>query len=490
MTTKDISRNCGVIYGDVLDEIRTISERKIHHFELKCIESQLKNGEITTDMALYLCAKLALDYRNNKQEILQDIKQNSKIIIVDAVMGTGKSTYMIEEVINNNPHGHYLCVLPTLNECERYSNSIEADTFEPQRYGTKTKDLQRLIANGRNIVTTHALIQNIDETTMDLLKKSNYTLIIDECLDVVHQYEKNFKSSDLKSIFNDGYVITDEKGFLIWNDEKEKDYDGRWNDIKQLCNLHSLMRLKNKNGSWSDKILIWNFPVTFFSLFEKCYICTYLWNGSIQKAYFDMHRIEYQHMTLHNGNLDIYNPTKELLIRERYWNLINLYSGGLNEIGVPDKVNRNPLTATWYQNKAKDEKGRNYLTILKNNTYNYFRNIAKSGAEENMYTTFKLYKKYVKGNGYAKGFVSCNAKGTNDYRHKKTLAYLINLYPHPTLIHFFESHGVEVNQDLYALSELLQWIWRSRIRDGETINLYLPAQRMRVLLGQWALGKI
>lgn len=423
-------------------------------------------------------------------EIMLNKEGQNEIIIVDAIMGTGKSTHMINEVINKNSQCRYLCVLPTLKECERYSNYIEADTFEPQKYGTKSKDLQRLIANGRNIVTTHSLIQNIDEFTIDLLRKCNYTLVIDECLDVVHQYERNFKSSDLKSIFNDGYVITDDKGFLIWNDEKEKNYDGRWNDIKHLCHLHSLMRLKKDDGNWSDKIIMWNFPVVFFSLFERCYICTYLWNGSIQKSYFDMHSIPYLHMTLYDNQLSPYDSKMEITHREYYWKLINLYIGGLNEIGMPDKANRNPLTATWYQRKAKDENSKKYLAILKNNTYNYFRNVVKTVSNENMYTTFKPYCKYIKGASYSKGFVSCNAKGTNDYRHKHSLAYLINLYPHPTLVHFFEAYGINLNQDLYALSELLQWIWRSRIREGQSINLYMPSLRMRELLGEWALGKI
>lgn len=28
---------------------------------------------------------------------------------------------------------------------------------------------------------------------------------------------------------------------------------------------------------------------------------------------------------------------------------------------------------------------------------------------------------------------------------------------------FFNSHGAEVDQDMYSLSELIQWIWRSQI---------------------------
>lgn len=173
---------------------------------------------------------------------------------------------------------------------------------------------------------------------------------------MVHQYDRNFKKSDLRSIFKDGYVFTDEQGFLSWNESKEKNYDGRYNDIKQLCNLHSLMRLKNKNGGWSEQIIMWNFPLDFFSLFEKCYICTYLWDGSMQRAYFDLHDIEYLHMTLKDGKLDFYNPSKELEVRSQKWELINLYNGNLNKIGVPDRKNRNPLSKSWYGDKLKKKK--------------------------------------------------------------------------------------------------------------------------------------
>ena len=38
-----------------------------------------------------------------------------------------------------------------------------------------------------------------------------------------------------------------------------------------------------------------------------------------------------------------------------------------------------------------------------------------------MYTVFKPYCKYIKGEGYAKGFVSCNARGTNNFTMKQNL---------------------------------------------------------------------
>lgn len=480
-----------MIQGRELNEIR---ELPINHFTkiaLHSVDSRLERHEISEENALDVCAKIVLDYKRNKEEIIRTINKKKKITILDAIMGSGKSTFLID-IINNHPENNYICVLPTLDECQRYAKAIQAKVFEPKRIRTKTIGLQQLIVSGKNIVTTHALIQNIDDFTMDLLQKSNYHLIIDECLDVVHPYEQNFKPSDFKSLLERNYVAIDQdKGFLIWNNQEQANYDGRYNDIKQLCSLNSLMCLRKDDGTWSDRILMWNFPISFFDLFEKCYIATYLFDGSIQKSYFQLHGIEYAHMTIKNGKLDIYSTEKEVDMRMKYFNMIDIYQGKLNEIGTPSKGSKKqPLTSTWYRNKARDEKGRVYLDLLKNNVANYFRHIVNSPSDENMYSVFKDYKKYIAGKGYSKGFVSCNAKATNDYRNKCCLAYLLNYHIHPNIVTFFDSNNVVVNQDLFSLSELLQWIWRSQIRDGKPIHLYLPSQRMRELLGLWALGKI
>jgi hypothetical protein len=55
----------------------------------------------------------------------------------------------------------------------------------------------------------------------------------------------------------------------------------------------------------------------------------------------------------------------------------------------------------------------------------------------------------------------------------------------PIVKTFIESRGVAVNQDQYALSALVQWIFRSAIRDGKPITLYIPSERMRGLLMDW-----
>jgi hypothetical protein len=55
---------------------------------------------------------------------------------------------------------------------------------------------------------------------------------------------------------------------------------------------------------------------------------------------------------------------------------------------------------------------------------------------------------------------------------------------------FFSKHEVEVNVELFALSELLQWLFRSRIRTDQPIQVYIPSIRMRTLLEQYLNNEI
>lgn len=50
---------------------------------------------------------------------------------------------------------------------------------------------------------------------------------------------------------------------------------------------------------------------------------------------------------------------------------------------------------------------------------------------------------------------------------------------------FMKQHGVEFDDDRYALSTMVQWLWRSAVRNGKEINVYIPSKRMRNLLIEW-----
>lgn len=394
-------------------------------------------------------------------------------------MGSGKSTWAIN-YINSNPDKKFLCIVPLLDECDRYKKDTNIDIVDPEKWGSKWKHFRYLIENDQNIVTTHALIQKMDLDIFELLKSKDYTLMIDECLDVLSPYK--ISRDDIKIIFNENLVSIDEDGFLIWNEDK-KPYKGAFGDIKRLCSFKSLMGFKKENSNELARILMWNFPVDFFKCFDESYIFTYLWEGSIQKSYFDIHGIKYEKYMLNDKKEIIRHDLQiEYMKRKSVSHLIEIYEGKFNNIGL--KIGKsNPLSKTWYEEKRK--KNISIFEQLKKNTENYFRTITQTESSENMYTVFKPYSKYIKGKGYSKGFVACNARGTNEYRDRRALAYLLNYFIHPDIRQFINHYNIDFNEDLFSLSALLQWVWRSQIRDGKSIQIYIPSERMRGLLQHW-----
>lgn len=108
-----------------------------------------------------------------------------------------------------------------------------------------------------------------------------------------------------------------------------------------------------------------------------------------------------------------------------------------------------------------------------------------SRSDKNMWTTYKDFKGKVSGVGYTKGYVSVNERSTNKYQNKVVLVYTVNRFLNPVLDGYFKSRNIEVNQDMFALSELIQWIWRSAIRNNQSIDIYIPSERMRSILTSW-----
>ena len=413
-----------------------------------------------------------------------------KITIIDSIMGSGKTSYVINKM-QQNTDTNYIYITPYLQEVDRVKKAVTNRKFyEPtvKNYkGTKLQGFKDLIIKDRDITSTHALFSSVDDEVYQLIKNSKYTLILDEVMNVIETI--TLKASDFKTLINQKLIEVDEENRIIWLDET---YDGdRFADIKLLAQndnlfLHSRSS-KDLNDNSKITLLVWTFPTKIFKCFKEIYILTYLFDGQIQRYYYDMYNIKYDYKSIRLIDnefklVDYIDSTEEN--REHIKQLINIYEGKLNIIG-DDKYS---LSASW----LKNPKNKELLSKLKNNTVNYFKHIVKTKAKDNMWTTLisetnddkstAKIKTLLSGGGYASGFVACNARATNVYKHKISNAYLLNRFLNPLDRGFFEDKGIRVNEDLWALSELLQWLWRSRIRENEPINVFIPSQRMRNLL--------
>ena len=52
-------------------------------------------------------------------------------------------------------------------------------------------------------------------------------------------------------------------------------------------------------------------------------------------------------------------------------------------------------------------------------------------------------------------------------------------------MNFISARGGKIDHNAFALSEMVQWVWRSAIRDGNPITLYIPSDRMYHLFTNW-----
>lgn len=391
----------------------------------------------------------------------------TKITVVDSIMGSGKTSKIINYINESNRDDKFIYITPYLTEVARVKENCKCKRFkDPLNKGKgKMDSFLKLVINGDNIITTHALFKGISLDDIELIKAQGYTLVMDEVFDVIS--ETTLKKDDLTMLFNDNVLKVMDDGKVVW---LKPEYDCRYNDIKNMALTDSLYMINNT-------MFVWAFPVPIFEAFEKTFVLTYLFDGQLQKYYYDLFNIKYDYVSV--GKIDNEYEFVEYRYREDISNLHNLIhiekDSRLNRVGD----NEYALSKNFYR---KNEK---MCEILKKNTYTYFNNRCKSKSGDNMWTTFKDYKGKCSGKGFTKGFVSLGARATNEYVDKKSLAYLSNVYINPYIVKFFIDKGVDVDQDMYALSELLQWIWRSQIRRGDDINLYIPSSRMRKLLDDY-----
>lgn len=398
------------------------------------------------------------------------------IKVVDSIPGSGKTSSAIN-LMNKDKDNKYIYITPYLNEIKRIKSNVNRKFYEPEYYqdnklySSKFDSLHGLLSQERNIVSTHSLFKRSNRTTRELIKSSDYILILDEVMDVVEKLD--IKKNDLEALFK-LELLYEKDGFLLWNEER-KDWDSRYNDIRDMALNRNLIKYK-------DTILIWTFPADIFESFKEIYILTYQFEAQIQKYYYDLYNLEYNYYiaTKQNNKYTIiprpidYSEKEFKTFLKSKINI--LQDDKLNAIGERETA----LSKSWYMHSESE-----LLSRLKLNTENYFRHRSNSKAKYNMWTTFKDYQGKMKGKGYTKGFVSLNARATNEYRERENLAYLINRYPNTIIYNFMSIKGITINKDYYAISECLQWIFRSAIRDDKEINIYIPSLRMRNLLIKW-----
>lgn len=434
------------------------------------------------------------------------MKDQPKVSVIDAICGAGKTSYAIQMMNERVVEGFgdteeleekFLFVTPYNNEIKRVRKSCNFPIYTPEPlFGSKLKGAKKLIREGKSIVMTHKLFSMFDEDTLMDIETEGYILIMDEVANVLNHV--NISKDDVNWLVDNRAINIDNEGKVEWiKEDYGNSEENLFSHIKILAETENLYIENNS-------FMFWTMNVKAFTSFKEVFILTYLFDGQIQKYYYDMFNLEYDKLTVKNKDdkyyLDDYRNKEEN--REYISELLNVYEDsfkgnsktkktGLNSNFIKQKNKKDDyvLSSSWFS-KATDEE----ILQLKKNLKNYFQNINNTPNSKLYWTTKKNYAeklktpktKINKNDDRSKdNFLPFSTRATNDYRECYSTAFLYNRFMNPMEKSFFHTRGVKVNEDMLAQSDLIQFLFRGCIREGKEMNCYIPSSRMRNLLYDW-----
>lgn len=410
-------------------------------------------------------------------------KSRPDIYVYDQVCGTGKTTKIIDKIRTlDNP---VIYITPLLSECARIGgNTIDADgKFVLNDYGypavddswclahknfkhpntrnskaSKAESLLSLVRNKDNIASTHALFRQLSPDVLAEIRKHDYILICDEAIEVFEQYKilsmsEDRTYTDIMSLVENGFIhVQSHTGRLSWNYDKFDPTDNIYQECANLCDMGRLFVVNNS-------LVYLELNIESLNCFKEVWFATYMFEHTFLGCYLKIHDLDY---TINYGTV---TPAE-------YRDLINIVDNPRwNEVG--DKA------------QALSSSNSRQPTVkleLKNKLRAFFRTTQQG---ERIWCCLKDISKTVSGGRYMNDFVPIGTKATNKYNEVKYCAYLYNNYTNPMLKHFIEMRGGVIDQDMWALSELIQYVFRTRIRNKQEITVFIPSKRMRTLLESW-----
>lgn len=404
----------------------------------------------------------------------------TKLEILDGMCGTGKTTGIFKWILNNQDQ-KFIYVTPFLDEVERAKNSLGSINFITPHNLLKTKsdNLLELLKQGNNITFTHTLFKNMTKEHLYHIQEQNYILIIDEECDLIEPFSDGYTNADIEFLVDNGHVTIDEKslGQLKWNSDSNKKYsEFKYSKLRNLCNLEMLYASKSKKKSFTVHL-----PIGLIASAKRVILISYRFEHSIMNHFVKMKGLEVVPFTEVTLSPFDKNNLKKLI--------------EFVEIDTKDYNSRTALSSSWYMKKSQAEfdiLGKLIGSTCKKNKV--LKHEVMWTAPSEYCISHKHIKKKLKVPSYGAlpmksedsgCWVACSAKATNNHSKKYMLVHAFNRFSNQTLFIYLRDYGFLINNDEFAISEMIQWVWRSRIRNNEPIKLCFISKRMRVLFKNW-----
>ena len=436
-------------------------------------------------------------------------------MVVDSRMGVGKTTKIINYI--NTAEHPVLVLVERQTEVDRIKQELGEKIVSiaevAEDLNAKRMDCLSMYAcEGKHIVSTHQLMRHWDDFFLATVKAKRYELVIDEALNGVLS-KMNVDSKDIGIFLDEGRLVINQGTRFSELSLDRLDEDGwclptRYRTLEKTIQ-NKTVYLQTTEGATGRPyyFLIEALRADIWESFMMIRVLTYKFHGSMLKYYLDLNDIPFIPMSIVEGEFGRY----EDLGGEKFKDMLSVVDSKLNDFDQyrqRDRAWRGGLTVTWSDHTREGSKRcesvaatlRNFYTQSKRNsgvsldtfawTYHkrFFEKVFSSnmGSKKNTYKCWEGKREELSEADLRKiSFLPQNLRGTNDWSHKTHMAYLCNTYMDGTVRSFLLSNGVQVDDDTYALSQLIQWLWRGCIRNDEPMTAFVPSKRMRHLLLKW-----
>ncbi len=397
------------------------------------------------------------------------------IKFIDAVMGSGKPTYAIKYV-KARKDTRFIIAAITLTEVERYSRACGLP--QPQSEFSKMSDLENRIKNGESVVITHALLLSLSENRnlLTILKQKGYTLVLDEVLSSPI-YPLAIEKDTLKTLQSAGLIKIEEVTKKIhWMGDPN--YEDRV-ALRDAC-------LKGEAYAGDESFAVGLMCKDLFESFKSVMVLTYMAEYSLLYKFFEFYSFSVITRVLINGQEIDQLP---VFTGKQFAKLISIDS-------KPRRILKGVSLSSSSVSRMNKRKAERVSKAISGFFDDHRSKVSK---QDRLWTTYKIarekfYGTRAKSLHDATNFLQHTSRGTNDYQNVVAAAYALDKYLNPGVIKFLSNKGISYRrkrggqpsgEDMWALSEMLQWLWRTRIRTNQPIELYVPAERMKHLLSNW-----
>lgn len=409
----------------------------------------------------------------------------TKIELLDSIMGSGKTQGVIQWMLNN-PQNKYLYVSPMLTEIEeRIPTACQALEFtypRTEEYKTKGQHLLKLLEEGCNVSFTHSLFTDLTKQHLALIRKHEYVLIVDEEVAFIEPYKGNYSRDDIVSLEKAGHIRVEEDnlGRVVWQwyDDNEMN-DTAYSKLKRMSDLGMLYCAKRDR-----KIMVVHLPIELVQSSRRVILLTYLFKGSVMESFMDLKGIEivpFKEVTPPKTTKDVLTKAKSLIT--------------FIDTTTTKAVSNLSMSSTWYSKNATTAD----LEKVSNAIFSVYR---KFGDKESfIFTAPKSLAdyQYVKDEKLKRNIIHkkmpkdvdwiyCGTKATNMWSHKSIAVHAYNRYVNTAIKAYLQDYGTPPDDDMFALSEMVQWIFRTCIRNDEPLQLCIFNNRMKGLLCNWLNG--